>query len=71
MKDKWTQIASQWSRFGYATDAKKRWTELTYEELTKTNGDRKALLGLIQERYNISKKEADKQIDIWANKLKV
>lgn len=69
MKDKWSQIAGQWKQF--AGEAKKRWGELTDEDLAKVNGDRKTLTGLLQKRYNIAKKEADKQIDAWANRLKV
>jgi uncharacterized protein YjbJ (UPF0337 family) len=69
MKDKWTQIAGQWKQF--ASEAKKKWSELTDEELTKVDGDRKTLAGLIQKRYSIAKKDADKQIDAWANTLKV
>ena len=69
MKDKWTQISSQWKRF--AVEAKKKWGQLTDEELAKVNGDRKALVGLVQERYGIAKKAADKQVDSWANSLKV
>ena len=69
MKDKWTQIAGQWKQF--AGEARKKWGQLTDEELAKVNGDRKALVGLIQERYGIAKKAADKQVDTWANSLKV
>jgi uncharacterized protein YjbJ (UPF0337 family) len=69
MKDKWTQISSQWKRF--AIEAKKKWGQLTDEELSKVNGDRKALVGLVQERYGIARKAADKQVDSWANSLKV
>ena len=69
MKDKWSQISSQWKRF--AVDAKKKWGQLTDEELVKVNGDRKALVNLLQDRYGIAKKAADKQVDAWANSLKV
>jgi uncharacterized protein YjbJ (UPF0337 family) len=69
MKDKWTQISSQWK--SSAVEARKKWGQLTDEELGKVNGDRKALVGLIQERYGIARKAADKQVDAWANSLKV
>lgn len=69
MKDKWSQIAGQWKQF--AGEAKKKWSELTDDELSQINGDRKTLVGLLQKRYGIAKKEADKQIDVWANTLKV
>jgi uncharacterized protein YjbJ (UPF0337 family) len=69
MKNKWDQISNQWKQFG--SEAKKKWNQLTDEELSKVNGDRKVLSGLIQKRYEIAKKEAEKQIDAWANTLKV
>jgi len=69
MKDKWTQIAGQWKQF--TGEAKKKWGELTEDELTHVNGDRKTLVGLLQKRYGIAKKVADKQVDGWANTLKV
>jgi len=69
MKDKWTQISSQWK--SSAVEARKKWGQLTDEKLAKVNGDRKALVGLIQKQYGIAKKAADKQVDAWANSLKV
>lgn len=69
MKDKWAQIAGQWKQF--AGEAKKKWGDLSMEELSEVDGDRKVLADLIQTRYSIPKKEADKQIQTWANTLKV
>ncbi|NJL92746.1 MAG: CsbD family protein [Anaerolineae bacterium] len=69
MKDKWAQISGQWKQF--AGEAKKKWNELTDDELAKVNGDRKRLVSIVQQRYGIAKKAAEKQVDAWANALKV
>ena len=47
------------------------WGKLTDDELMQVNGNREILEGKIQEKYGITKQEANKQIDEWANKLKV
>lgn len=69
MKNKWEHIAGEWKQF--SGEAKKRWGQLTDDELTQIDGNRKTLASLLQKRYNIAKKEADKQIDAWAANLKV
>jgi uncharacterized protein YjbJ (UPF0337 family) len=69
MKDKWEQIAGQWKQF--ASEVRKKWSELTDEEVSQINGDRKILVALLQKRYGLAKKKADKQVEIWANTLKV
>ncbi len=69
MKNKWERITSEWKQF--SGEAKKRWGQLTDDELTQIDGNRKTLVSLLQKRYNIAKKEADKQIDAWAANLKV
>ena len=69
MKDKWTQVSEQWKRF--SVDAKKKWDQLTDEELAKINGSQKDFASLLQKRYGLSKKVADKQVMAWVNSLKV
>ena len=34
------------------------------------NGERKQLVGKIQERYGIAQNEAERQVDEWADTLK-
>lgn len=43
-------------------DAKVQWGKLTDDELLQTEGHMQKLAGLVQERYAISRDEADKQI---------
>jgi len=64
----WDRVASSWKRF--SREAKKKWDKLTDDELTQVNGRRETLVGKIQEKYSVTKQEADKQIDEWARKLK-
>ena len=43
----------------------------TDDELLEVNGNRDILAGKIQEKYGIAKEHANKQIDKWADGLKV
>jgi uncharacterized protein YjbJ (UPF0337 family) len=65
----WEQVAGKWKQF--SGDVKKQWGKLTDDELMQVNGNREILAGKIQEKYGITKEDANKQIDEWANKLKV
>jgi uncharacterized protein YjbJ (UPF0337 family) len=65
----WDRIAGTWKQS--SGEAKKQWGKLTDDELMQVNGNREILEGKIQEKYGISKQQANKQIDEWANKLKV
>lgn len=69
MKNKWEQISSKWKLF--SPEAKKHWVELSEEEVMKVGGNRSILSSYIQKKYRVPKKEADKQIEAWANTLKV
>jgi uncharacterized protein YjbJ (UPF0337 family) len=68
MAKNWNEIASRWTRF--SRDVKKKWSELTDDEVMQVNGRREQLAGKIQEKYGIGKEEADKQIDEWVASLK-
>jgi uncharacterized protein YjbJ (UPF0337 family) len=68
MAKNWDEIASRWTRF--SRDVKKKWGELTDDEVMLVNGRREILAGKIQERYGIAMEEANKQIDAWAARLK-
>lgn len=68
MAKQWDEIASRWTRF--SRDVKKKWGELTDDEVMLVNGRRETLTEKIQEKYGITLEEANKQIDAWAAKLK-
>lgn len=59
----WDQIEGNWNQF--AGKAKQRWGKLTDDDVTVINGKRQELIGKIQERYGIAKKEAEKQVTEW------
>lgn len=65
----WEQIAGKWKQV--RGEAKKKWGELTDDELMQVEGNRDILVGKIQEKYGITKEDVNKQIDEWAAKLKV
>jgi len=50
--------------------AKVMWGKLTDDELLKTEGHAQKLAGLVQERYAISRREADKQVNDFIEKCK-
>jgi len=61
MKGKWKQ---------HVGAAKIAWGNLTEDELLKSEGRRQKLAGLVQERYGISRDEADEQVKGFLAKLK-
>jgi uncharacterized protein YjbJ (UPF0337 family) len=69
MKMNWDTITGKWKQV--SGEVKKQWGKLTEDELLEVNGDREILAGKIQVRYGITKEQANRQIDKWADKLKV
>jgi uncharacterized protein YjbJ (UPF0337 family) len=65
----WDQIEGDWKQF--KGHARQTWAALTDDDLEYVKGKRDVLAGKIQERYGVAKEEANRQIDAWANKLKV
>ena len=63
----WEQVAGKWKQF--SGHAKKKWGNLSDDELMQVNGRRDILVGKIQEKYGIAREEASKQIDEWISKL--
>lgn len=60
------QIKGQWKQQVGA--AKIAWGKLTEDELLKLEGHQEKLTGLVQERYAISRDEADKQVKKFFSK---
>lgn len=63
----WDQIAGNWKQF--SGRVQKQWGKLTNDDIEKVKGDQKLLAGKIQERYGISKEEAERQLNDWSNRL--
>ncbi|MCK9384949.1 MAG: CsbD family protein [Nevskia sp.] len=54
------EIKGKWKQ--HVGDAKIAWGKLTEDELLKSEGHEQKLAGLIQERYAVTRDEADAQI---------
>jgi uncharacterized protein YjbJ (UPF0337 family) len=57
----WDQVAGNWKQF--QGTVKEKWGKLTDDDLTVIAGKRDKLLGKIQEKYGISKEEAEKEFN--------
>jgi uncharacterized protein YjbJ (UPF0337 family) len=60
----WEQIEGRWKQLKGAV--KQRWGKLTDDDLEVIAGKRDELLGKLQERYGITKEEAEKQLVQWS-----
>ena len=60
----WEQLSGQWKQ--YKGKAKEKWGKLTNDEIDVIEGKREQLVGKIQERYGLSKDQAEKDVDAWA-----
>ena len=60
----WNQVAGNWKQF--TGGVQEKWGELTNDDMDEINGERRQLVGKIQERYGIAQSEAEKQVDEWA-----
>lgn len=63
----WDQIEGNWKQF--SGRAQQTWGKLTDDDITVIKGSQKELAGKIQERYGITKEEAEEQINDWHRKL--
>ncbi len=63
----WDRIKGSWKQ--YQGRAREKWGELTDDELSRVNGQRDQLEGLIQQRYGKAKDEVRRDVDNWLNTL--
>lgn len=63
----WDRIEGNWKQF--KGHAKRKWGELTDDDLDKLAGRRDELIGKIQERKGIARDEAEKEVNEWAKAL--
>ncbi|WP_417773533.1 CsbD family protein [Stappia sp.] len=59
----WNQIEGSWEQF--KGKAQSHWGRLTGDDLDVIAGNRKNLVGKIQERYGKAQEEAEREIDDW------
>jgi uncharacterized protein YjbJ (UPF0337 family) len=62
---KWTGTASKEIGNKRKARSKEKWGKLTEDDLTKINGQREQLEGIIQHRYGLAKDMVRKDIDAW------
>ncbi|MDL1900976.1 CsbD family protein [Anaerolineae bacterium CFX9] len=65
----WDQIVGKWNQL--KGEARVQWGKLTDDDMEQIAGERDKLVGKIQERYGIAREEANRQIDEWAERLKI
>lgn len=61
----WDRIEGNWKQF--SGKVKEKWGQLTDDDLTKVNGSREQLEGVLQQRYGYAKDKAKAEIDSWTN----
>ena len=57
----WDQVAGNWKQF--KGQVKEKWCKLTDDDLDVIAGKRDQLVGKVQERYGITKEEAEKEFN--------
>lgn len=57
----WALVEAKWNR--YQGMIQSRWGRLTDEDLTSLEGDRDKLLARLQELYELSREEAEEELD--------
>ena len=61
LKEKWNQIKSK---------LREKWAKLTDDDWTQLQGDKEKLVGKMQERYDVAKEQAEKELRDFFNKDK-
>ncbi|CAN5738688.1 CsbD family protein [soil metagenome] len=59
----WDQIEGKWME--YTGKVQQQWGKLTDSDVQDVKGNRRELAGKIQNKYGVTKEEAEKQIDDW------
>ena len=59
----WNRIAGDWKQA--QGRIKEKWGKLTDDDLTKINGQREQLEGIIEHRYGVAKDMVRKDVDAW------
>jgi uncharacterized protein YjbJ (UPF0337 family) len=65
----WDQIKGSWNQV--KGHARKKWGDLTDDDLDRIAGNRDLLVGKIQENYGITKEEADRQVENFARAIRL
>lgn len=60
----WDQLKGAWHQVRGSIPAK--WGDLTDDEIEQIDGNREIMVGKIQEKYGVAKKEAERQVEEWS-----
>ena len=63
----WSDLQNNWQ--DSIGSIKDRWADLSDEELMSVNGDRDALVALVQDKYGLDRDTAESQVNDWASSL--
>jgi uncharacterized protein YjbJ (UPF0337 family) len=59
----WVEIEGNWAQL--KPSAKQRWAKFTDDDVNHIAGIRDRLIGMLQEKYGVTKEEAQRQADDW------
>ena len=59
----WDIIQGNWKQ--WQGSVQRQWGKLTNDDMTVINGDRRKLIGLLQERYGRLKDDVEREIDTF------
>jgi uncharacterized protein YjbJ (UPF0337 family) len=65
----WNKIERNWTEL--KGEVRHQWSKLTDEDVEFVKGKYAELLGLLEERYDHAKEQAEQEINDWAKRLKV
>lgn len=63
----WDQIKGNWKQV--KGQARQQWGKLTDDDVATAEGHREEFVGRIQERYGITKEEAERQVAEWERSI--
>jgi uncharacterized protein YjbJ (UPF0337 family) len=59
----WDTIEGQWKQF--KGSIREKWGKLTDDDIEQIAGNKDKFLGRLQERYGISRDQAERDLDAW------
>lgn len=63
----WDRIEGNWKQF--TGKVKEQWGDLSDDDVSKLNGNRDQLEGMLQNRYGYTKDKARQEVDAWSREL--
>lgn len=61
----WDQIEGKWKQM--SGSLREKWGRVTDNDVQEIAGKKDKFIGKLQERYGITKEEAEKQLDAWSH----